>query len=528
MATDIVQSLFGVTPEMYQRQQDALIDKQALQFAQLDPFERANYGIFRGASQLGGALGRALGGEDPELARISARQALAGQIDFNDPASIEQGVRSLQQSGDIQGAMMLMQTADEAAKRQLARTEQAEKTRQLGLAKLAENIALSAYQPGGEPALYGKATGYALYDDEGNLMPTAGVTAPSYDISRVQPQLMALGAPGIAKLKQLQEAQALTQPKYEKAGDVWYKVTPGQVPEPIGGVFKKGEKLATRDAQGNWSYVTPSGATAPVAANENPINALIAGKAVHPSVLPYANQLSRSFAGMDSEDQDKAMEKLTRLNSDAVFKETTLQGRQDAAAARAGQAALTQALLELKIEEAKRKSDAAADGRPITIADSTKLAERALAADKLVNIYESFKPEFAGFATDRVGDAALLIAGKSKDPKSVEFFQWWQGYQENINKVRNELFGAALTASEKTEFEKAMVTKGMSSQQAATNLKRQAELALNAYNKLENVLRVQGFSKSGLNALKPTGLRPGLENFVVPAAPAPAPAAASR
>lgn len=237
MATDIVQSLFGVTPEMYQRQQDALLDKQALQFAQLDPFERANYGIFRGAGQLGGALGRALGGQDPELARISLRQSIAKQLDFNNPESFEQGFRTLQQAGDLQGAMMLMQTADEAAKRQLARTEQAEKTRQLGLAKLAENIALSAYQPGGEPAFYGTQTIATLMDDEGKLMPGAGVTAPSYDISRVQPQLMALGAPGIAKLKQLQEAQALLQPKTVtiKEGETLYSVptTPGAPYKPV-------------------------------------------------------------------------------------------------------------------------------------------------------------------------------------------------------------------------------------------------------------------------------------------------------
>lgn len=115
MATDIVQSLFGVTPEMYQRQQDALLDKQALQFAQMDPFERANYGIFRGSSQLGGALGRALGGQDPELARVSLRQSLAQQIDFNDPTSIQEGVRALTQAGDTMGAMMLADTARKAA-----------------------------------------------------------------------------------------------------------------------------------------------------------------------------------------------------------------------------------------------------------------------------------------------------------------------------------------------------------------------------------------------------------------------------
>lgn len=108
MATDIVPTLFGLTPEMYQRQQDALIDKQALQFAQLDPFERASYGIFRGASQLGGALGRALGGQDPELARISLRQSVAREIDYTDPASVQAGIQKLAPLDPL-GAMMLTQ-----------------------------------------------------------------------------------------------------------------------------------------------------------------------------------------------------------------------------------------------------------------------------------------------------------------------------------------------------------------------------------------------------------------------------------
>jgi hypothetical protein len=56
---------------------------------------------------LGGAIGRGLGGEDPELARITARQQIARQINPNDPASVEQGIASLAQAGDPQGAMML-------------------------------------------------------------------------------------------------------------------------------------------------------------------------------------------------------------------------------------------------------------------------------------------------------------------------------------------------------------------------------------------------------------------------------------
>ena len=104
---EIVQSLFGITPEMYQQSQQARADQQALQYAQLTPFQQANFAIGRGANMLGGAVARGLGGEDPELARITMRQQIAGRINPNDPTSVEQGISALSQAGDPQGAMML-------------------------------------------------------------------------------------------------------------------------------------------------------------------------------------------------------------------------------------------------------------------------------------------------------------------------------------------------------------------------------------------------------------------------------------
>jgi hypothetical protein len=56
---------------------------------------------------LGGAIGGALGGQDPELQRITARQQIARQLNPNDPASIERAIAALSQAGDAQGAMML-------------------------------------------------------------------------------------------------------------------------------------------------------------------------------------------------------------------------------------------------------------------------------------------------------------------------------------------------------------------------------------------------------------------------------------
>jgi hypothetical protein len=63
---------------------------------------------------LGGAIGRGLGGEDPELARITARQQISSQINYADPKSIMQGVDLLRRSNDPQGAMMLADVGREA------------------------------------------------------------------------------------------------------------------------------------------------------------------------------------------------------------------------------------------------------------------------------------------------------------------------------------------------------------------------------------------------------------------------------
>jgi hypothetical protein len=106
---EIVQSLFGVSPESYQQAQQQRADAQALQFARLDPFQQANFAIGRGANMLGGAIGGALGGQDPELQRISMRQQIARQIDLTNPESIQEGMAMLQQAGDTVGLQQLAQ-----------------------------------------------------------------------------------------------------------------------------------------------------------------------------------------------------------------------------------------------------------------------------------------------------------------------------------------------------------------------------------------------------------------------------------
>jgi len=85
MADSIVGGLFGMTPESYQDTRQLQEKAQALQQAQLDPYEAVNYMAARAGQQLGRGIGGLLGGQDPTLQRISAFQNLASQADLSTP-----------------------------------------------------------------------------------------------------------------------------------------------------------------------------------------------------------------------------------------------------------------------------------------------------------------------------------------------------------------------------------------------------------------------------------------------------------
>jgi len=100
---DVMNSLFGFTPEALQMQREKQSQQEALNFAQLqDPFARANYQIYQGASGLGRQLGGLFGLEDPEMQRIQQRQGMLQNLDLSNPESLKQGIQQAMQNKDYQ------------------------------------------------------------------------------------------------------------------------------------------------------------------------------------------------------------------------------------------------------------------------------------------------------------------------------------------------------------------------------------------------------------------------------------------
>ena len=195
MADNIVAGLFGLTPQMYERQQYQQDLKQGYDLAQLDPGAAARAQLPAGIGLIGRGLAGTMGIEDPQLQRITQQAQLLQGLNLRDPQSLEAAAIQANQMGNTPLAIKLFELADAAT----VRAQQMQTQRQTSLAQL---IAQRAYQPGTpERAQMLDVQEREQMADQGTPMPeNIAAVAPSYDIRRVAPQLQLLGAPGLAQL----------------------------------------------------------------------------------------------------------------------------------------------------------------------------------------------------------------------------------------------------------------------------------------------------------------------------------------
>lgn len=135
----------------------------------------------------------------------------------------------------------------------------------------------------------------------------------------------------------------------------------------------------------------------------------------------------------------------------------------------------------------------------------TKIAETSNTYDEFSGLLDGFKDTYGGYKVRAAGDIAN--AWKRNVGSDDGQADWWQRYQMQQNEVRNRLFGSALTATEKSEFDKAMINPGMTPESIKTNLGRQLETMKKAEAKIYKAYLSGGFSRDQLNEL--TGGRHG-------------------
>lgn len=140
--------------------------------------------------------------------------------------------------------------------------------------------------------------------------------------------------------------------------------------------------------------------------------------------------------------------------------------------------------------------------KPLPPAVVTKLGDQSRLVEDTARFRDTFKDDFAGLGSS-VRRAAGAYAPEVLQTKGMkETSAWWNDYQAHKNTVRHNLFGAALTRTERAEWEKADVNPDMNPDQIRANLNRRAELEQRAYEKMEAAARA-GTRTEQLDALRP-------------------------
>jgi septum formation inhibitor MinC len=108
---NIVAGLFGMTPDMYERQQYQQDLKRGYELAQLSPGAAAQAGLQASVGQLGRGFAGAMGVEDPQMKKMSQRNQLLQQLDVNDPESFVAVAKLAAGLGDGEFAVGLIEKA---------------------------------------------------------------------------------------------------------------------------------------------------------------------------------------------------------------------------------------------------------------------------------------------------------------------------------------------------------------------------------------------------------------------------------
>jgi hypothetical protein len=83
--------------------------------------------------------------------------------------------------------------------------------------------------------------------------------------------------------------------------------------------------------------------------------------------------------------------------------------------------------------------------------------------DEITRLSETFKPEFANFKSDVVGDVAASFKARLRD--NPEMAEWWRRYENVAIPERHSMFGATLTGNERDAWRKASIGTGNSTKE---------------------------------------------------------------
>lgn len=144
--------------------------------------------------------------------------------------------------------------------------------------------------------------------------------------------------------------------------------------------------------------------------------------------------------------------------------------------------------------------DKAKSGAGKSIPDGTaKRVETNVAIrDSLQRAVSGFKDDYAGNTVTGGLENTLQSWIGTGTPGQRD---WWADFRSTDNQIRNDLFGAALTATEKAAFEATTISERMKPAEVRRNLQRRLDIVTKALDRQKQFLKKNGFSTEAVDAL---------------------------
>lgn len=106
-----MQGLFGLTPEDIIQQQQDEMEKRAIRYGEMDPFQRASAGMFGAGSGLADFFAPRLGGVNPAVQRAQQMRDMQKGVDLTSPEGLMTAAKRFSDAGMTEQALELVKAA---------------------------------------------------------------------------------------------------------------------------------------------------------------------------------------------------------------------------------------------------------------------------------------------------------------------------------------------------------------------------------------------------------------------------------
>lgn len=159
--------------------------------------------------------------------------------------------------------------------------------------------------------------------------------------------------------------------------------------------------------------------------------------------------------------------------------------------------AAARARAQAEREAARFEKEMTGIGRkPLREGDAQKLTDDVASVDALERALNSFQDDFVGLTAD-IENVAQGVTGMGTPGQR----DWWADFRATDNQIRNQLFGASLTAGEKSAYASTTITPRMAPEEVRRNLQRRLEIARKAAARRFDRLNAAGYNPDEVAAI---------------------------